>query len=220
MPGPYAFRAIIFDMDGVLMHSSPIHDAAYRQALAAVPGLAFTYAAVAGMRTDEAMRRIFAANHLPAADSQIAALSAEKTRLARAWIAERNPIDPDCLPTLQALRPAYRLALASSASKGTVDLFLDANGLRPFFDCVLDGADVHAAKPAPDLYLLCCSQLNLPAADCLIVEDAVNGIEAGKSAGATVWAIPATCSPERLTAAGADLVLDNLSGLRRLVEPS
>jgi HAD superfamily hydrolase (TIGR01509 family) len=166
------------------------------------------------------MRRILACNGIAADDSRLAALSAEKSRLARAWIAERNPVDPDAPATLFALRQAYRLALASSASKGTVDLFLESNGLRPLFDCVLDGSDVRAAKPAPDIYQLCCARLNLTPADCLVVEDAVNGIEAAKAAGAEVWALPTTCSVDQLTAAGADRILDNLRGLLPLLEPA
>ncbi len=217
-PNAHAFQAIIFDMDGVLMHSSPIHEAAYRQALAAVPVAGFRYDSVAGMRTDEAMRRILGENGISASDSEIASLAAEKSRLARAWIAEQNPVDPDARATLQGLRAGYRLAMASSASKGTVDLFLNANSLRAFFECTLDGSDVHTAKPAPDLYLLCCRRLGVDPANCLIVEDAVNGIEAGKAAGATVWAVPSGSEPPQLLAAGADRVLGSLRELLSLVE--
>ena len=218
MTAPHAIRAIIFDMDGVLMHSSPIHEAAYRQALAGVPGADFEYHSIAGMRTDEAMRRVLGANNITVPDDQIATLSAEKSRLARAWIAERNPIDPATRSTLETLSSRYRLALASSASKPTVDLFLDSNQLRQFFDCVLDGSDVKAAKPAPDIYLMACARLGLAPSECLVIEDAVNGVEAAKSAGAPVWGLPTTCRPESLLAAGAGRVLPQLQDLAGLAE--
>ena len=211
-------KAIIFDMDGVLLHSSPIHERAFRDALADLPVQTFEYASVAGMRTDEALRAILTQNDIPQSSDMIASLAAVKSRRAREAIARDNPVDPQCGAVLGRLARKYLLALASSASEATVDLFVDRNAVRERFSCILNGSDVRCAKPAPDIYELACRRLGLPPSECLIVEDAVSGVRAGKSAGATVWGLASTCSANELKEAGADRVLDGLGDLVTALE--
>ena len=213
-------KGIIFDMDGVLLHSSPIHERAFRDALAELPVRTFEYASVAGMRTDEALRAILTRNGIPHSGELIASLAAAKTRQAREAIARDNPVDPQCGAVLERLARKYLLALASSASAATVDLFVDRNAVREKFSCILNGSDVPCAKPAPDIYELACRRLGLPPNECLIVEDAVSGVRAGKSAGVAVWGIASTCSADELEQAGADRVLDNLGDLITALEES
>ena len=213
-----ALKGIIFDMDGVLLHSSPIHERAFRDALADLPVRTFEYSSVAGMRTDEALRTILSQNDIPQSGELISSLAAAKTRQAREAIARDNPVDPQCGAVLERLARKYALALASSASAATVDLFVDRNAVRERFSCILNGADVRCAKPAPDIYELACRRLGLPPSECLIVEDAANGVRAGKSAGATVWGLASTCSAYVLKQAGADRVLDNLGDLVTVLE--
>ena len=211
-------KGIIFDMDGVLLHSSPIHERAFRDALADLPVRKFEYASVAGMRTDEALRAILTQNEIPHSGELVASLAAAKTRQAREAIARDNPVDPQCGAVLERLAGKYVLALASSASAATVDLFVDRNAVRERFSCILNGSDVHCAKPAPDIYELACRRLGLPPSVCLIVEDAVSGVRAGKSAGAAVWGLASTCSANELEQAGADRVLDSLGDLVTALE--
>jgi beta-phosphoglucomutase len=211
-------KGIIFDMDGVLLHSSPINECAFRDVLADLPIHTFEYTAVAGMRTDEALQTILMQNDIPHSGELIASLAAAKTRRAREKIARDNPVDPQCGAVLERLARKYLLALASSASEATVDLFVDRNAVRERFSCILNGSDVRGAKPAPDIYELACRRLGLPPSECLIVEDAVSGVRAGKSAGATVWGLASTCSANELKQAGADRVLDGLGDLVTALE--
>jgi HAD superfamily hydrolase (TIGR01509 family) len=209
---------IVFDMDGVLLHSSAIHESAYLEALAEFP-IQLNYPALAGRRTDEAIRFLLSESGIAYTDDQIAALSAAKSKLARQKIAEQNPVTPGCPQLLRSLARHYPLALASSASKDTVELFINANHLRDQFACVLHGGDVAKAKPAPDLYRLACERLRLPPENCLVIEDAVSGVQAAKAAGTMVWGIPATSSAVELFEAGADRVIDQLDDLLELLEP-
>jgi beta-phosphoglucomutase len=205
--------AIIFDMDGVIIHSSPLHERAYREVLHDLPIVSFHYPAVAGMRTDQALRRILAENGVPFTETELAARSEAKSRRARQLLADENPIDSQCHEVLTKLAARHKLALASSASRQTVEQFLDRNHLHDSFVSVLSGADVAFAKPAPEIYELSCARLGCPPSHCLVIEDAVSGVLAGKAAGTTVWAITTTCGAKELKEAGADAIISRLDDL-------
>lgn len=201
---------MVFDMDGVLMDSSAIHDAAFREALRGYSVPDFRYSSVAGMRTNEALRTILGSVGAVYTEAQIATLSMLKSEVARAAIRELNPIAPECLPVLTALASDYRLALASSASRKTVEVFLGQNDLAGFFEVVLSGDDVANAKPDPLIYGTCCKQLNLDPHECLVIEDAESGVRAAKSAGTFVLGLTTPEGEQALKLAGADLVVHSL----------
>jgi beta-phosphoglucomutase len=209
-------RGIVFDMDGVLVNSSPIHAAAYEDALRGLSIPDFRYSRVAGMRSGDGIRAILKENNIHLPEDQITALAQLKSKLALARIAAENPIVPSVIPVLDALAGRARLALASSASEAGVNAFLDRNNLRRFFQCVLHSGDVLSAKPAPEIFELAIERLGLRPPDSLVVEDAVSGIQAAKAAGAVACGIPSTCSAEELARAGADLIIDKLEDLLEL----
>lgn len=209
-------KAIIFDMDGVLLYSSPLHDRAYREALASLAIQEFDYRSVAGMRTDEAVALILANNHITVNEEQAASIARTKTRIARDLIAHENPIAQGCIETLNALAPVYPLVLASSASELTIDLFLTRNSLRDKFRSVLHGGDVKYAKPAPDIYQLACRRIDLPPSECLVVEDAGSGVQSAKAAGTAVWGITTTSTADELRSSGADHIIGHLEELLAL----
>ena len=206
-------RGIVFDMDGVLLNSSPIHAAAYQEALAGLSISNFSYSRVAGMRSSDGMRAILKENRIHLPDEQIAALAKSKSAIALARILEENLIVPGAVAVLRTLAGRLKLALASSASEAGVNAFLDRNELRPLFQCVLHSGDVRSAKPAPEIFELAIHRLGLRAAESLVVEDAVAGIQAAKAAGAVACGIPSTCSADELVRAGADLIIESLEDL-------
>jgi len=206
-------EGIVFDMDGVLLESSSIHEAAYRQALAAVPLRSFDYSRIAGLRTQDAIRAVLAENNILLPDAQVDELAAAKSRLALARIRDENPIAPGAQHVLESLSKQTRLALASSASPETVNTFVDRNQLRRLFQCVLHSGDVASAKPSPEIFETAVRRLDLSPSDCLVVEDAVAGIQAAKAAGAVACGIPNTCPASQLEQAGADFIIDCLEDL-------
>jgi HAD superfamily hydrolase (TIGR01509 family) len=104
-----------------------------------------------------------------------------------------------------------KLAVASSADAVKVEINLREIGLSPeTFDAVINGLDVERKKPSPDIFLLAAKKLGLSATECLVVEDAVNGVEAAKSAGAKCLALTKSFSADEL--AGADWFAPNLAG--------
>ena len=210
------YLGIIFDMDGVLMESSPFHGAAFRKTFEEAGVKAPDYASIAGMRTDEAVRLVLRENGLLWSEERMAALAAKKSALALQSISDANPIAPGCAAVLEALASSYPLALATSASKAATEWFLAHNQLAPLFRCVLTGADVPAAKPDPLIYAEACKRLQLAPHDCLVIEDAVKGVVAAKRAGTAVWAITTTCAAADLLKAGADQVIQELGELLSL----
>lgn len=107
-------------------------------------------------------------------------------------------------------RRHLKLALASSADSVKVQGNLHAIGLQAnTFDKVVNGSEVARKKPFPDIFLTAAAGLDLSSGDCLVVEDAVAGVEAAKSAGARCLALTTSFTADRLTA--ADWIAPNLS---------
>lgn len=107
-------------------------------------------------------------------------------------------------------RKGLKLALATSADKIKMDTNLNEIGLADdVFDIKINGLDVERKKPFPDIYILAAEKLGLKPDECLVVEDAVNGIEAGKKAGARTLAL--TTSFDRSYFCDADWIAKDLS---------
>lgn len=103
----------------------------------------------------------------------------------------------------------WRIAVATSADKPKMVGNLREIGLpEPTFDALVNGNDIERKKPFPDIFLLAAERMGLPAADCLVVEDAPAGVEAAKAAGSRCLALTTSFSKEEL--AGADWWAKNL----------
>ncbi len=130
---------------------------------------------------------------------------------------EREPLAEGCPEILKRLAARYSLALATSGSRPSVEMFLDLAGCRPLFRSVLSGEDVAYAKPDPEIYRRSVEALGIPSSRCLVVEDAVAGVEAARAAGASVVGLAGTCPPEALQQAGAAYIIHKLPELPELV---
>lgn len=183
-----SFQAIIFDMDGVLFDSSQGHTEAFQQVLSPRGIQDFRYESVAGMRTDEAFRHIYAERDLVLHEEDLVELIAAKRHHAAQVLSVHGKLFPGAEELLALLKPRYRLALASSASPAAVTLFLDKIPDHPF-EFALNGDSVNNAKPNPAIYTLACEQLGLLPRQCLVIEDAENGVRSAQAAGIPVIAI-------------------------------
>jgi len=206
-------RAVIFDLDGVLIHSAPLHRLAFEQVLEPFGIRDFDYSRYAGWRTKDVIEQVFADADCIVSSEVIAAVSAEKSRLAREFMARSSPVAKGCVDTLQALSGRYTIALASSGSRESVQAFLETTRTADFFRSVLTGGDVCHAKPDPEIYTRTFEQLGLKGRECLVAEDAVAGVIAARGAGASVVGIAGTCDPDALCGAGAMHVLGELADL-------
>ncbi len=121
---------------------------------------------------------------------------------------------PGAVELVRACRQnGWRTALASSADRIKIDANLLRIGLPPEgWDAVVTGEDVERKKPAPDIFLAAASRLGVPPGFCVVVEDAVNGIEAAKAAGMRCVAVAQSFPVERL--AQADRVRSTIADVR------
>lgn len=216
---PRTLRGAIFDVDGVLV-ASP-HEQAWREALAdyADPSrfsTAFYQANVAGKPRLAGAQATLEGLGVPQAATRAVEYATKKQALIDRLI-EAGEFEsfPDAVRLAVALRAAgLRLSLASS-SKNVEPMLrrLPVPGggtLLSIFDANLSGVDVPRGKPDPALFLLAAKALNVPAAQCLVIEDAPAGIEAARAGGMASIGIARLGDEALLQAAKADLVVTSL----------
>jgi beta-phosphoglucomutase len=181
---------IIFDMDGVLVDSEPVHLAATRELLAGygVPFADADNAAFIG-QTDPEMFAILCARHPGLPNPQ--QLTHARVAAVVALVARVCPPLPGVPDVPRALRAAgYRIAVASSSDPQVIAATLAAAGLGRDFDTVVSGHEVPRSKPAPDIFLETARRLGVPPAACAVIEDSPNGVKAARAAGMLTVAIP------------------------------
>ena len=210
-------QAVIFDMDGVLLLANDLHAAAFRACLTPLGVDDFAYRDVAGMRTDEAFRKIFTARGQTVTETEIRRLVVQKQAAVLAVLEQHPPVAPGSRELLEQLTSRLKLALASSGSQQRIEVFLKTTGFNQFFTHVIDGAQVAAAKPAPDIYTLTAQALECVPETCLVIEDAVSGVQAAVAAGMRVVAVGDTDSSEALRAAGAQTYVADLRTIATMV---
>ena len=212
MSPPTAQHAVIFDMDGVLVHTTPLHLRIWEDWFASVPydpgpgGVP----GVMGRRGEDVVAEVMGVEGDPAAaEGVVAGLYAQMLeRLAL----EPLPLAPGAEPLMDRLATAgVRLALATSGRREAVDALVGA--LLPRFDAVVTAEDVSRGKPDPQVYELAAARLGTPPDACVVVEDAVAGVSAARAAGMAVAAVTSTASAQALAAAGAAPVVDRLDEL-------
>lgn len=209
-------QALLFDMDGVLFSSTNCHARAYTETFQAIGINDFSYPLYAGVRTDEAVRQVLREHSYPVDEAEVTSLVEEKQRLVRQYLAEEGCVIDGARKLLTEASKHYRLALATSASAGTVDIFFEKLGLpRTLFQVVINGSQVSHAKPAPDIYLLAAEQLGVAPSECVVIEDSVSGVIAGKAANMRVIGIEGTDRAESLKESGADICVASLAEITK-----
>jgi len=203
---------VIFDMDGVLVDSEPLHHRATQAALGD-RGPSFTERdnrAFFGATDVEMLRvlRILFDLSVPTAEL-VEAKRRHLVALLRAGVPPLPGV-PDVVHRLRA--SGLALGLASASPRVVIDAVLTALGLDTAFQAIVAGDHVERGKPAPDAFLLAARRLGLRPEDCLVVEDSRNGVLAAKAAGMAVAAIPCPATSHE-DFSPADLVLPSLEAI-------
>jgi beta-phosphoglucomutase len=177
--------ALIFDMDGVVVDSMPIHRAAWSQYLHSlgIPGEDLL-ARMHGRRNDQIVLDFLG----PSADQKVVEEhGAAKERLYRQLMRDHleNQLVPGVRSFLQRIS-ATPIGLATNAERLNIDFVLDGAGLRPYFRAIVDGSQVQHPKPAPDVYLRAAHELGIAPKNCIVFEDSPIGIQAARDAGTRV----------------------------------
>jgi HAD superfamily hydrolase (TIGR01509 family) len=192
------YDSILFDFDGVLADTEPIHWACWVEIVAPL-GIDLswdTYCANCIGISDLNMLEILAscARHPVDAES-LRPHYARKKDLFRMRIAEANPCAVETVDLIRSLSD-YRLAVVTSSGRLEVEPVLNRAGIRQLFGAVVFGDDVTRHKPSPEPYLLAATRLgvNRP----LVVEDSVAGVASAKAAGFDVIQVPSVAQVSRL----------------------
>ena len=185
------YDAVIFDLDGTLVDSMPVHFAAWCDALGKHhPVNVFpedVFYAMGGRPTTDIVKEINGEFGLHL-DAETVAVDKRNAFLANL---DQIEVIDEVVEFARSLRGKIPMAIASGGSRMVVEKTLQAAGLSDLFDEVVTANDVSCGKPAPDIYLEAATRLEIAPAKCLVLEDAPAGIMAAQSAGMQVVCVPA-----------------------------
>lgn len=206
-------KAIIYDMDDLMINSISLHERVtdkllqtYGHRLSDLPEDVLS--SFIGIRVIDICRKII--NYLKL-NVDLESFYHERSALFIRSV--RDEIDP--MPGLQKSLKLFKsnnflIALTSSGTKEYIDIILDKFNIRDYFDAIISGDDVAKGKPDPEPYLVTCQKLNLNPTECLVLEDAANGIASAKAAGCHCFAIKNPHTPPQ-DLSQADLIFNSLS---------
>ena len=209
---------ILFDMDGVLINSEPLHEFTLLE-LSSQFGRRFE--SEFELQQFKGLPEVSIASLFKKIYPNVTLTAGEITRLRLEQLLENFHVVQMIEGSLELVKrcktAGYQLGLTTSAARAVQQLAFEKFGLSEYFDAVVTGEDIKRGKPDPEPYLLTAAKFSQPATSCMVVEDAVSGVLSGKGAGCFVVGITTSFEAEDLTNAGADLVVSSLGSLERLL---
>ena len=206
-------EAVIFDLDGVIVDSEPVWDAA-REALVRERGgrwHAHAQRDMMGMSSLEWSRYMHERLGLREQPEEI---SAEVVRRLQAIYRQEIPLIDGAPEAVTRVAERWPLAIASSANRPIIDLVLELSGLGHYFRATVSSEEVPRGKPAPDVYLEAARRLGTDPSRTTAIEDSHNGLLSAKAAAMRVVAVPnSRYPPDEEALAVADIVLGSIAEL-------
>lgn len=204
-------KAVIWDMDGVIVDTAPYHFSAWQDAFRKMR-VKYTeedFRRNFGRRNDSIIRNILGED---ISQSEVDAISEEKERDAREKMKQNVKPFPGVIELMKLLiEHRFKMALVSSSPPENIKLVTEGLGINNWFQSVISGGDVTEGKPSPQGFLLATRRLEVKPANCVVIEDAVAGVTAAKKAGMRCLAV--TNTHPRTSLAEADLVVETLEAV-------
>lgn len=213
-------RAIVFDFDGVIANSEPLHLRAYQEVLAAegvVLSLEDYYARYLGYDDVGAFGALAADRRLAWTRADVERLVALKAERLEALERDTSVLFPGAADAIRRAASAVPVAIASGALGAEIRRVLEREQLLALFSALIAAEDTAVSKPAPEPYFEAVARLGrvmgtpLAPGDCLALEDSVWGLQSARSAGLRTVGIAHTYEPSAL--ASADLIIDRIADL-------
>ena len=208
---------LIFDMDGVLIDSEPLHKRAKELAFGEF-GIVLpesVYDSYKGRPDATMLPEILNARGWSA--EKIQELSRRKRQIYEEVEHELQAVEGS-VEFVRWAATRYRIALATSATARNREQTFRLLGIGDAFHAVVDASGHQRPKPDPEVFLIALEKLHLRADECWIIEDSVNGVRAAKAAGCFAVAITTTFDRETLSQAGTERVVESFAELRALLE--
>ncbi|HWF18715.1 MAG TPA: HAD family phosphatase [Verrucomicrobiae bacterium] len=184
-------KAVLFDLDGVLVDATEWHYEALNRALGLFGHHIARYEHLTtynGLPTRKKLEMLSVEKKFPRGLHTL--VNKIKQKYTREEILRScTPVFEKEFMVHQLKREGYKLAVCSNSIRESVELMLRASGLWELFDCILSNEDVKQAKPDPEIYLAACERLGIKPNEALIVEDAPHGLEAARRSGAVLCAV-------------------------------
>ena len=206
------FRAAIFDMDGVIIDSHPIHKQAWRKFLKLLAkeiseeDLNFV---MDGRKREEILRHFLG----ELSDEEVRLLGHQKEQLFRQEAGDLK-VTKGLYDLLQQLSEAeIKLGVASSGGESRVNYVLDLFHLRHYFRAIVTGNQVTAGKPDPTIFRVTCDRLRVRSTETLVFEDSVSGVRAAKAAGMRCIGVATNGVVATLLEVGADHIIPDFSSV-------
>jgi HAD superfamily hydrolase (TIGR01509 family) len=205
--------AVVFDLDGVLIDSEPVWEQVRRDYVRRHGGswLEDTQSRLMGMSTDEWAGYLAGELGVDQPPEEVAREVLE--RMGERY-GQEPPLLDGAVEAVERIGSRWQLGLASSSSRGLIDLVLRAAGMERWFKVTVSTEEVPRGKPAADVYLEVARRLDVDPGECVAVEDSSNGVRSAAAAGMRVIAIPTERYPlDDDAAATASLTLHRLDQL-------
>ena len=213
--------ALIFDFDGVILNSEPLHYRGFMHVLErygiSVPHEVYNQRYL-GLRDEDGIHAILSDYKKPMSDAQVKQMISDKTKIFKKLIRENNCEVPGAT---SFIRCAYQAGIPSAICSGSLRYEISAGtdilGISDHFAVIVSAEDVQAGKPDPQGYLKAAELLSTQSGKsinpckCVVCEDSPTGIKAAKSAGMKVCALTTSYPPSKLPA--VDMIVDNLSNI-------
>lgn len=192
-------KAILFDMDGVIIDNLPYHVDAWLL-FCERKGIPLTrelfYKELNGMNSKDTFEYFYQREMLP---EELYLLEEEKETIYRGFYKDFLRPAEGLMAFLDLLKSKQiSCALATSAGQGNIDFIVDGLGIRDYFQVIVGGGEVKKGKPDPEIYMKSADKLGINYADCWVIEDSLQGIKSGQSAGMQVVGITTSHSPKEL----------------------